>query len=72
MDEARALIARLGRIEALEPDRTPAGVLLAELRRLLVEAEAWVWAERPGARAEDAVARCRLALDAAPGRVAMM
>jgi hypothetical protein len=72
MDEARAVIARLGRIEALEPDRTPAGVLLAELRRLLVEAEAWVRAERPGASAEDAVARCRLALDAAPRQVAMM
>ena len=72
MDEARAVIARLGRIEALEPGETPAGVLLAELQRLLVEAEAWVRAERPGARAEDAVTRCRLALDAAPGQVAMM
>ncbi len=72
MDEARAVIARLERIEALEPERMPARVLVDELRRLLAETEAWVRAERPGARAEDAVARCRLALDAAQGRVAMM
>lgn len=72
MDEARAVIARLERIAALERDPAPAEVLLDELGRLLVEAEAWVRAERPGARAEAAVASCRLALDAAPGQVAMM
>ena len=68
MDEARAVIARLERIEALDPERMPAGMLLDELRRLLAEAEAWVRAERPGARAEDAVARCLLAFDAAQGK----
>ena len=41
MDEARAVLARLERIEAL--DRAGAGraALLAELRGLLEEAEAW-------------------------------
>jgi hypothetical protein len=80
MDEARAVLERLERIEALDRDEAPAGALLDELRALVVEAEAWVRAERPGARAAAAVDRCRLALDALPvvpavvaiERVAMM
>jgi len=64
MDEARAVLARLERIEALERAGTPAGVLLEEVRRLLDEAEAWVRAEPAGTRrAEGALERCREALN---------
>jgi hypothetical protein len=66
MDEARAVLERLERIEALDRVDAPAGALLDELRALVTEAEAWVRAERPGTRAEAAAERCRLALD--PGR----
>jgi hypothetical protein len=60
MDEARAVLARLDRIEALEREDAPVGVLLAEVRALLAEAEAWVRAEPAGTeRAEDALERCR-------------
>jgi hypothetical protein len=63
MDEARAVVRRLRRIEALDRGRAPAGSLLAEVRELLVEAEAWVRAE-PGDTepAEEALGRCRDAL----------
>ncbi len=56
---------RLRRIEALDRERAPAGALLAEVRELLVEAEAWVRAE-PGDTepAEEALERCRDALRA--------
>jgi len=63
MEEARAVLARLERVEALGRDLAPASVLLAELRLLVAEAEAWVRADRPGAEAEDAVARCSAALE---------
>jgi hypothetical protein len=65
MDEARAVMRRLRRIEALDRDRAPAGSLLEEVRALLVEAEAWVRAEPVGtAPAEDALERCREAVTA--------
>jgi hypothetical protein len=60
MDEARAVLARLERIEAL--DREGAGVqaLLAELRELVREAGAW--AEREGdPRAREAAAALAVA-----------
>src|SRR5439155_12651735 len=41
MDEARAVLARLDRIEELEREGAPPGVLLEELRGLVQEAEAW-------------------------------
>ena len=64
MEEARRVLARLERIEALDRDATPARVLLAEVRGLLADAEAWTRAERADtARAEEALARCRQALD---------
>jgi hypothetical protein len=63
MEEARAVLARLERVEALGRDAAPASVLLAELRLLVTEAEAWVRADRPGAHAEEAVARCSAALE---------
>ena len=63
MDEARAVLARLERIEALERGEAPAEVLLDEVRGLLADAEAWVRAEPTGADlAQDALERCREAL----------
>jgi hypothetical protein len=63
VDEARAVLRRLSRIEALEREGAPARSLLAEVRALLAEAEVWVAAERGGAElAEVALERCREAL----------
>ena len=49
MDEARTLIRRLERIEALQSAEAPAQELLAEVRQLLAEGESWLAAERGGA-----------------------
>jgi hypothetical protein len=60
MDEARTVLRRLERIEALERDGAPAQAVLAEVRALLTEAEAWVGSEREGTDlAEQALQRCR-------------
>jgi hypothetical protein len=65
MDEARAVMHRLRRIEALERERAPARSVLAEVRVLLVEARAWASVERAETdEIEEALARCRLALEA--------
>jgi hypothetical protein len=65
MDEARAVMRRLGRIEALEREGAPPRSLLAEVHALLYEAEAWIASERGGAdAAEAALERCRDALEA--------
>jgi hypothetical protein len=65
MDEARAVLHRLERIEALERESAPPRSLLAEVHALLREAEAWVAAERNGTDlAEQALQRCRDAGDA--------
>ncbi|MGH2931413.1 MAG: hypothetical protein ACRDKK_01005 [Gaiellaceae bacterium] len=61
MDQARAVLTRLERIDALEQADAPAGVLLDEVRELLSEAEAWVAADRPGEAAEDALTRSQMA-----------
>jgi hypothetical protein len=50
VDEARRVIRRLERIEALQSARAPAEVLLDEVRQLLREGEAWLAAEQDGAR----------------------
>lgn len=72
MDEARAVLARLERIEALERAGSPAPVLLDEVRALLAEAEDWVHAERGGVdRAAAALERCADAI-AARKEMAMM
>jgi hypothetical protein len=63
MDEARAVLARLDRIEALEREGAPPGVLLEELRGLVQEAEAWARIEG-GERAREAVERCAASLSA--------
>lgn len=66
MDEARALLARLERVEALDRANAPPEVLLDELRRLVVEAEAWTRAERSaGAAADAAIDRLREAVEGA-------
>jgi hypothetical protein len=50
MEEARAVLARLERIDALERARADPEVVLAELRELVREAETWARRERdPGA-----------------------
>jgi hypothetical protein len=63
MDEARAVLRRLKRIEALERERAPVRSVLAEVHALLDEAEAWLAVERGEAGlAEAALERCRDAL----------
>jgi len=63
MDEARAVLRRLARIEALEREGAPAQSLLAEVHALVEEADAWVAAEAGGAQeAVAALDRCRAAL----------
>ena len=61
MDEARAVLARLDRIEALEREGAPPGALLEELRGLVQAAEAWARLEGDE-RAKRAVERCDAAL----------
>ena len=46
MEEARAVLARLDRIEALDRARADPTVVLAELRELVREAEEWARRER--------------------------
>ncbi|MFL5925235.1 MAG: hypothetical protein ACJ75Q_06585 [Gaiellaceae bacterium] len=63
MDEARAVLRRLERIEALEREGAPARSLLAEVHALVEEAEAWLATEREDADAAGAALdRCRAAL----------
>jgi hypothetical protein len=66
--EATAVLSRLVRIEALEQAGAPAKTILAELRGLLAEAEAWARLEG-GERGAQAVDRLREALagDMIPG-----
>jgi hypothetical protein len=67
MDEARRVIERLERIDALDRATASPAELLAEVRGLLHEAEAWVRVEGDDA-ADEAVIRLREALirDAVP------
>jgi hypothetical protein len=66
MDEARAVLARLDRVEALDRAHAPLEVLLDELRRLLVEAEAWTRVEAAAdAAADAAIDRLRDAVERA-------
>lgn len=66
MDEARAVLSRLDRIERLERHGAPASTLVPELRSLVSEAEAWVRVEPASTgRAESAIERLREAVDGA-------
>jgi hypothetical protein len=64
MDEARAVLQRLDRIEELDRAEAPAGELLGELRALVREAETWLRAEPEPLGAVQALADCRAALEA--------
>ena len=65
MEEARRVLDRLTRIEILEREGAQPQHVLAEVRALLREAEAWVARERAGAElAGDTLERCREALAA--------
>ncbi|MHB8643800.1 MAG: hypothetical protein ACYDA3_13045 [Gaiellaceae bacterium] len=63
MDEARAVMQRLERIEALDRERARPETLIAELRELVREAEEWVRAEGEPARAAAALDNCKESLD---------
>jgi hypothetical protein len=63
VEEARAVLERLKRIETLDRTGAPAAAVLAEVRELLREAEAWVDREADG-RAVEALEGCRVAHDA--------
>jgi hypothetical protein len=63
MDEARAVLQRLGRIEALDREDAPVGELLTELRGLVRDAETWLRAEPEPLGAVEALASCRGALE---------
>jgi hypothetical protein len=56
MEEARAVLARLERIEALEREGAAVPSLLAELRELVREASEWAERERDPRAREAAVA----------------
>jgi hypothetical protein len=63
MDEARAVLERLRRIEVLEREGAPARSLLAEVHALVEEADAWLAVEGPGTELADAALEsCRAAL----------
>ena len=61
MEEAAAIVERLERIERLRDRHAPAADVLAELRELLGEAEAWSQVEG-GEAGERAVSELRAAL----------
>jgi hypothetical protein len=61
MEEAAHVLERLERIDAMRAADAPAAELLAELRALVGEAEAWARSEG-GDAGEAAVARLRAAL----------
>jgi hypothetical protein len=65
MDEARQVIERLERIDALRREGAPAADLLAEVRGLLAEGERWLAVEKPDGveRARTALADCRSSLE---------
>ena len=59
MDEARRVIRRLERIETLQGAHAPAADLLAEVRQLLREGEAWLAVEHREEAHGNGEAACR-------------
>lgn len=72
MDEARQVLERLARIDALDRGDAPATDLLDELRALVRDAERWLRAEREPRGAVEALGRCRSALEAAGEEVVLL
>jgi hypothetical protein len=70
VDEPRAILERLERIEALDRAGVEPGLLVRELRELVVEAEEWSRKEGGDAGAR-AVAELRSALSSAQDRNAL-
>jgi hypothetical protein len=68
MEEARAVLARLERIEALEREGAGVPSLLAELRELVREAGEWAERERDPRAREAAAALAEAERGAGPGR----
>jgi hypothetical protein len=67
VEEARAVIARLDRIETMERAREPAASLLGQLALLATETERWLETETTaGVAARVALERCLQALERAP------
>ena len=56
------MLTRLRRIELLEREGAAPAHVLAEVRALLGEAEAWARRDRAGEAVEEAIASCRAAL----------
>jgi hypothetical protein len=63
MDEARRVLERLARIEALDRAAARPGELLAELRALVREAEDWARVEGGEADVDGVVERLRRSLE---------
>jgi hypothetical protein len=63
VDEAAAVLARLGRIERLDREGADPRTLLDEIEALLEEAGAWLEAEGECERAAIALDRCRQAVE---------
>jgi hypothetical protein len=73
MEEARRVLDRLARIEALDGGSTPPEVVLGELRELVREAESWLRSEPEPGAAVQALARCQEALaQETPEEVALL
>ena len=53
------MLRRLDRIDALEREGAHPPALLAELRALVREAEAWARADGPSQQAVEAIGRCK-------------
>lgn len=71
MDEARQVLERLERIDRLRTGGGQRGAILAEVRKLLEEGEAWLAAEPAGTgSAREALDACRLRLVAGEGTAA--
>jgi len=70
MDEARQVLERLERIDRLRTSGGQRGAILAEVRKLLEEGEAWLVAEPAGTGpAREALDACRLRLVAGENAV---
>ena len=72
MDEARTVLRRLDRIEALDRQDAPPSALLEELRGLVRDAETWLRAEPEPSGAVEALASCRDALEVESPEVTLL